>query len=147
LTPPRITPTIEVAHLRRGVVITITPAAATKLKELLAQSEDPNARVRLFVTKGGCEGYSYGMTFDSEIREDDAVFEQQGIQLVVDPLTLRVMRGSCIEYRRTPMGEGFAVYNPRAVATCGCGHSFRTADDPGEAEPCSPEQPAEGGSA
>ncbi len=121
-------------------MITITPGAASKLKELMAQNGEPEAYLRLFVTQGGCEGFSYGMAFDTERREDDTVFEQHGIRLVVDPLTLRLMRGACIEYRRTPMGEGFAVYNPRAVATCGCGHSFKVADEEGRAEPCGEEE-------
>jgi iron-sulfur cluster assembly protein len=117
-------------------VITISETAAGKLKELLAQDDAPKGHLRLFVAKGGCEGYTYGMGFDEEVHEGDRVLEQHGVRLVVDPLALEVMAGARIDYRRTPMGEGFAVHNPRAVATCGCGHSFKTSDDAGEAEPC-----------
>ncbi|MDR7438276.1 MAG: iron-sulfur cluster assembly accessory protein [Armatimonadota bacterium] len=122
-------------------MITITPSAASKLQELVEQSGAVDVYLRLFVTQGGCEGFSYGMALDTERREDDFVFEQHGIRLVVDPLTLRLMRGSCIEYRHTPMGEGFAVYNPRAVATCGCGHSFKVTEEEGKAEPCGEAEP------
>lgn len=117
-------------------MITITETAAGKLKEILAQDDAPKGHLRLFVTQGGCEGYTYGMGFDDGVREDDRVLEQHGVRLVVDPLTLQVMAGAHIDYRRTPMGEGFSVHNPRAVATCGCGHSFKTPDDAGQPEPC-----------
>ncbi|GBD29811.1 Iron-sulfur cluster insertion protein ErpA [bacterium HR32] len=116
-------------------MITLTQAAADKIRELMAE-QPGEVYLRLFVQKGGCEGFTYGMGFDDRTETDDEVLEQHGIRLVVDPLTRRVLDGAQIDYRRTPMGEGFAVHNPRAVATCGCGHSFKTAEDPGEAQPC-----------
>lgn len=116
-------------------MITLTATAAEKIRELMAD-QPGEVYLRLFVTKGGCEGYTYGMGFDDQVLPDDQVTEQHGIRLVVDPLTWRVMDGAHIDYRQTPFGEGFAVHNPRAVATCGCGHSFKTADEPGEAQPC-----------
>ncbi|MDQ7799947.1 MAG: iron-sulfur cluster assembly accessory protein [Armatimonadota bacterium] len=116
-------------------MITLTEVAAQKIRELMAD-QPGEVYLRLFVTKGGCEGFTYGMGFDDRVQPDDRVTEQYGIRLVVDPLTWRVMDGARIDYRQTPFGEGFAVHNPRAVATCGCGHSFKTADDAGEAQPC-----------
>lgn len=116
-------------------MITLTQAAAEKIRELMAD-QPGEVYLRLFVQKGGCEGFTYGMGFDDRMEADDEVLEQHGIRLVVDPLTRRVMDGAQIDYRRTPVGEGFAVYNPRAVATCGCGHSFKTAEEQGEAQPC-----------
>ncbi len=124
-------------------MITLTQAAAEKIRELMAD-QPGGVYLRLFVQKGGCEGFTYGMGFDDRMEADDEVLEQHGIRLVVDPLTRRVMDGAQIDYRRTPVGEGFAVYNPRAVATCGCGHSFKTAEDQGEAQPCE-EAPVGGG--
>lgn len=115
--------------------ITLTPAAAERLRDLLAQ-EAPGTALRLFVTRGGCSGYSYGMTLDTEVQPGDQVVEQHGVRLLVDPLAARLLRGAEIDYHRSVMGEGFAVRNPNAVATCGCGHSFTTAEDPGQAEPC-----------
>ncbi|MGH2452954.1 MAG: iron-sulfur cluster insertion protein ErpA [bacterium] len=115
--------------------INITAEAASKVKDLLAQEEEGTA-LRLFVTKGGCSGYSYGMALDSEVREGDQVVDQHGVRLLVDGLAVRLLRGAQIDYTRTVMGEGFTLRNPNAVSTCGCGHSFTTADDPGMAEPC-----------
>ncbi len=123
--------------ITEGWMITITSEAASKLSELVKQQEDPETRLRLFVTKGGCHGFSYGMAFDRERREGDEVVAHDGVEVLVDPLTSRVMAGAQIDYVRSVTGqEGFAVRNPNAVETCGCGHSFRTADDAGEPDPC-----------
>ncbi len=120
-----------------GRMITISTQAAEKLSELVKQQEDPETRLRLFVTKGGCHGFSYGMAFDRERREGDEIVAQDGVEVLVDPLTSRVMSGAQIDYVRSITGqEGFAVRNPNAVETCGCGHSFRTADDAGDPDPC-----------
>ncbi len=117
-------------------MITITPQAATKLAEILKQQDDPETRLRLFITKGGCHGYSYGMTFDPERREDDQVIAQHGVEVVVDPFSSRILAGAQIDFVQSGMGEGFAVRNPNAVETCGCGHSFQTRDQSGEPDPC-----------
>jgi iron-sulfur cluster assembly protein len=122
-------------------MITITPQAATKLTELLKQQDDPETRLRLFITKGGCHGFSYGMTFDRERRTDDQVIAKDGVEVLVDPMSSRVLAGAQIDYVRSVAGEGFQVRNPNAVETCGCGHSFRTQDDAGEPDPCD-ESPA-----
>ncbi len=115
--------------------INISVEAASKVKELLAQEQEGTA-LRLFVTKGGCSGYSYGMTLDTEVREGDQVVDQHGVRLLLDGLAVRLLHGAQIDYSRTVMGEGFTLRNPNAVSTCGCGHSFTTADDPGMADPC-----------
>lgn len=117
-------------------MIAITERAAKKIQELLTAQEDPDLCLRLYVTKGGCEGFTYGMAFDRERREDDQVIDAGGIRVLVDPLTLRLLRGAQIDYVRSMMGEGFTVRNPNAVSTCGCGHSFKAVDDPGEPDPC-----------
>lgn len=123
-------------------MITITPSAAEKLNEIIKQQDDPSARLRLFITKGGCHGYSYGMAFDSEQRSDDQVVTQNGVDVVVDAMSARVLAGSQIDYVRSVSGEGFAVRNPNAVQTCGCGHSFQTADESGQPDPCDETAPA-----
>lgn len=117
-------------------MITITAQAAAKLSEIIGQQEDPATRLRLFITKGGCHGYSYGMAFDPDRREGDQVVAQHGVEVVVDPFSSRLLAGAQIDYVRSAMGEGFAVRNPNAVETCGCGHSFQTQDGSGEADPC-----------
>ncbi len=116
-------------------VVALTPEAAVKAREFLAQ-EPAETHLRLFVTRGGCSGYTYGMTLDTEVREGDQVVEQHGVRLLVDGLAARLLRGAQIDYTRSVMGEGFTLRNPNAVSTCGCGHSFTTAEDPGEADPC-----------
>jgi iron-sulfur cluster assembly protein len=117
-------------------MITITSQAAVKLAELLKQQEDPSTRLRLFITRGGCHGFSYGMAFDQERRADDEVITQDGVEVLVDPVSSRVLAGAQIDYVRSVTGEGFQVRNPNAVETCGCGHSFRTQDEAGEPDPC-----------
>jgi iron-sulfur cluster assembly protein len=117
-------------------MITITSQAAAKLSEILKQQDDPEARLRLFITKGGCHGYTYGMAFDAERHEGDQVILQHGVELVVDPTSSRLLAGAQIDYIRSVAGEGFTVRNPNAVETCGCGHSFQTGDESGEPDPC-----------
>lgn len=118
-------------------MITITSTAAAKLSELVREQQDPGVRLRLFVTRGGCHGFSYGMAFDRERRAGDEIVAQGGVEVLVDPLTSKVMSGAQIDYVRSVTGqEGFTVRNPNAVETCGCGHSFRTADDAGRPDPC-----------
>ena len=117
-------------------MITITSEAAGKLSEIVKQQEDPSARLRLFITKGGCHGFSYGMAFDRERRADDQVIAQHGVEVLVDPMSSRVLAGAEIDYIRSVTGEGFSVRNPNAVETCGCGHSFHTKDEAGEPDPC-----------
>ena len=116
-------------------VVSITAEAAVKVKELLAQ-EPEGTHLRLFVTRGGCSGYSYGMALDNERRAGDQIVDQSGVLLLVDGLAARLLRGAQIDYTKSVMGEGFSLRNPNAVSTCGCGHSFTTAEDPGEADPC-----------
>src|SRR3972149_567246 len=113
----------------------ITAEAAAKVKDLLAQ--DPEGTpLRLFVARGGCSGYTYGMTLDNELREGDQLVDQHGVRLLVDGLTARLPRGAPVDYTKSVVGGGFTPRTPNAVSTCGCGHSFTTAEDPGEADPC-----------
>lgn len=119
-----------------GDMITITASAAAKLSELIRQQDDPGSRLRLFITKGGCHGYTYGMAFDPHPREGDQVVSQHGIELVVDPFSSRLLEGAQIDYVQSAFGEGFTVRNPNAIETCGCGHSFQSRDRSGEPDPC-----------
>jgi iron-sulfur cluster assembly protein len=117
-------------------MITVTEQAVAKLKELLAEQDDPNLCFRIFVTRGGCDGFSYGMTFDSSPEADDYVVEQGGVRVLVDKESSRLLAGAKIDYVSTVTAAGFTIYNPNAVSTCGCGHSFRTRDDAGAPDPC-----------
>ena len=116
-------------------IITMTSAAADKVKELLKQENDPTLGLRVFVAGGGCSGLQYGMTLDEE-QDGDTVVALDGIKLFVDDMSLGYITGSEVDYVDSLMGAGFTVNNPNAVSSCGCGHSFKTADGGGEARGC-----------
>jgi len=122
-------------------MITITDAATVKLRELISSQEQPDLYLRLFIAPGGCEGFSYGMAFDTERHVDDEVIERGGVRVLVDATSGPHVAGAQIDYIKSQMGEGFTVRNPNAVATCGCGHSFRTKHDAGQPQPCDCDTP------
>ena len=111
-------------------VLSITPTAAEKVRELLEQDNDPTLALRIFVAGGGCSGLQYGMTLDEE-QDGDTMVEQSGIKVLVDEMSLGYINGSQVDYVDSLMGAGFTVNNPNAVSSCGCGHSFKTADGGG----------------
>ncbi len=117
-------------------MITLTDQAIAKLKDLLTEQEDPNLCLRVFITKGGCDGFSYGMTFDSAPEADDEVVERSGVRVLVDKASSGLLAGAEIDYVTSVTATGFAIRNPNAVSTCGCGHSFKTRDDEGAPQPC-----------
>jgi len=106
--------------------MTVTEAAARKAGELLGMNQKGNAAIRVFVKSGGCSGYSYGMAIDDRELEGDSIFEDQGVRIVVDKMSLPLLSGSQIDYVENMMGGGFSVNNPNATSACGCGSSFRT---------------------
>ena len=116
-------------------LVNLTPAAAEKVHELLDQESDPSLGLRIFVAGGGCSGMQYGMTLD-EVQDGDVVVELHGIRVLVDEMSAGYIQGSDVDYVDSLMGAGFTVNNPNAVSTCGCGHSFKTAGDTGEARSC-----------
>ena len=116
-------------------IINMTPAAADKVRELLAQENDPSLGLRIFVAGGGCSGLQYGMTLDEQ-QEGDTIIAQEGFNVLVDEMSVGYINGSEVDYVDSLMGAGFTVNNPNAVSSCGCGHSFRTADGGGEARGC-----------
>ncbi len=110
--------------------VTITPSAAVKLQEVLEQKGVVETHgLRVFVQGGGCGGMQYGMTFDDNPREDDEVYEQHGLKVYVDPISLFYINGASVDYVDSLMGGGFNIENPNAVSSCGCGSSFRTSED------------------
>jgi iron-sulfur cluster assembly protein len=116
-------------------VINITPVAAEKVRELVQQENDPSLGLRIFVAGGGCSGLQYGMTLDEET-DGDTVINMDGFRVFVDDMSLNYITGSEVDYVDSLMGAGFTVNNPNAVSSCGCGHSFKTADGGGEARGC-----------
>lgn len=113
-------------------MIAISETAGNKIQEMLAAEETPNLFLRLGVQEGGCTGFSYGMGFDDEQHEDDQVLEVQGLKVVVDSDSVKYLRGLEIDWKESAMGGGFTIHNPNAIATCGCGSSFRTATEAGK---------------
>jgi iron-sulfur cluster assembly accessory protein len=116
-------------------ILNMTPTAAGKVQELLTQENDPSLGLRIFVAGGGCSGLQYGMTLDEE-QEGDTVIMQEGFKVLVDEMSVGYITGSEVDYVDSLMGAGFTVNNPNAVSSCGCGHSFKTADGGGEARGC-----------
>jgi iron-sulfur cluster insertion protein len=105
-------------------MVNLTEAAAEKIKGILAEEANPaESGLRVYVQGGGCSGFSYGMVLD-EVSEGDEVFEQMGVRVLVDPMSLRYIDGAQVDYKTDLMGGGFAIKNPNASSTCGCGHSF-----------------------
>ncbi|MFA5551621.1 MAG: iron-sulfur cluster assembly accessory protein [Trueperaceae bacterium] len=103
-----------------------TATGAEKAAGLIANSGKHNAAIRVFVKSGGCSGYQYGMAIEDRYMAGDRLFEDQGVQLVVDERSWPLLRGSLLDYVENMMGGGFSVENPNASSNCGCGHSFRT---------------------
>lgn len=130
---PRVDETPVVAP----TVLTLSDAAATKLRDLTKEETNPAIGLRVYVYSGGCSGYRYGMMLEDAPTPDDQVLEANGIKVYVDTQSIGLLQGSEIDYVDTLMGAGFTVNNPNAVAACGCGSSFRTADDAGSARSCS----------
>jgi iron-sulfur cluster assembly protein len=116
-------------------MISMTASAADKVRELLTQENDPSLGLRIFVAGGGCSGLQYGMTLDEE-QEGDTSIPLEGFKVLVDEMSFGYISGSEVDYVDSLMGAGFTVNNPNAVSSCGCGHSFKTADDGGDARSC-----------
>jgi iron-sulfur cluster assembly protein len=118
-------------------MLTMTDTAVRQLKQLLKKEENPEKALRVYVSPGGCSGFSYGMQLDDERSDDDTVLTIDGVTVVVDELSLPQLDGAQIDYVNALMGGGFVVQNPNATSTCSCGQSFDTAAGGGRARPCS----------
>ena len=105
-------------------MITLTDTASVKVKELISQEGQDGLMLRVAVRPGGCSGYSYDMYFDSEKDADDVVADQFGVAVVVDPSSAQMLVGATLDYKDGLQGAGFAIDNPSAQKTCGCGQSF-----------------------
>jgi iron-sulfur cluster assembly protein len=115
-------------------LITLTPVAAAKIKELLAEEPDSDTLVlRVAIQGGGCSGFQYGLGFDAGPAEGDHELSLEGVPVVVDPFSAPYLRGTTIDFLNTIQESGFKIDNPNAVSSCGCGHSFQV--DEGEELP------------
>ena len=116
-------------------MIQLTEAAALQVKEMMQQAPDDERNLRMLVQGGGCSGLSYGMGFDSQ-KETDLTFEQHGVNVIVNEKDYPVVKGLEIDYKQSMLGGGFTITNPNAIASCGCGTSFRTATNAGTPGGC-----------
>ena len=108
-------------------LLSVTEAAAVKIKQLMAEDEDVSV-LRVAIQGGGCSGFQYGLGFDRGATEGDLEFDQHGVTVVVDPFSAPYLRGARVDYVDSIQQSGFAIDNPNAVASCGCGHSFQVAE-------------------
>jgi iron-sulfur cluster insertion protein len=104
--------------------ITLDSSAIVKIKDLLAEENTPNLKLRIFVSGGGCSGFQYGFTFDENQNDDDFIVDQDEVSLLVDAHSMQYLTGSVIGYKTSLMGSQFEIKNPAATSTCGCGSSF-----------------------
>jgi iron-sulfur cluster insertion protein len=102
----------------------LTENAVKKLQEIVAEEGNSNNKLRVFVQGGGCSGMQYGFTFDEEQNEDDFDFDYSGIKVVVDSMSMQYLTGATIDFKEDLMGAAFAINNPNAQTSCGCGSSF-----------------------
>lgn len=105
-------------------ILLFTDNAANKVKELIEEEGNPELKLRVFVTGGGCSGFQYGFTFDEEVNEDDTTMEKNGVMLLIDPMSYQYLLGAEIDYSEGLEGSQFVIRNPNATSTCGCGSSF-----------------------
>jgi len=104
--------------------VVFTDAAATKVGELIREEDNPNLKLRVFISGGGCSGFQYGFTFDENIEDGDSQIVNQGVTLVIDPMSVQYLMGAEIDYAEDLRGAQFIIRNPNATTTCGCGQSF-----------------------
>lgn len=101
-----------------------TDSAATKVKALIDEENNPELKLRVYVQGGGCSGFQYGFTFDEDQQSDDTSVEKCGVTLLVDPMSFQYLVGAKIDYKEDLEGARFIINNPNATTTCGCGSSF-----------------------
>ena len=104
--------------------LTFTDAAAGKVKELITEEDNDTLKLRVFISGGGCSGFQYGFTFDENIEDGDTVVSNQGVELLIDPMSIQYLNGAEIDYSEGIEGAQFVIRNPNATTTCGCGSSF-----------------------
>ena len=104
--------------------ILLTDSATAKVRDLIAEEGNPDVRLRVFVSGGGCSGFQYGFQFEEAVADDDTVIEKDGVALLVDPMSYQYLAGAEIDYTEGIEGAQFVIRNPNATTTCGCGSSF-----------------------
>lgn len=117
---------MQVTEMKMQDPMLFTDSAANKVKTLIEEEGNADLKLRVFVSGGGCSGFQYGFTFDEVTNEDDTVLDKNGVQLLIDPMSLQYLAGAEIDYQDGLEGAQFVIKNPGAKSTCGCGSSFST---------------------
>jgi iron-sulfur cluster insertion protein len=104
--------------------LVFSDSAARKVRELIDEEGNPDLKLRVFVTGGGCSGFQYGFTFDEAANDDDTSMVKDGVTLLIDPMSYQYLVGAEIDYQESIEGAQFVIKNPNATSTCGCGSSF-----------------------
>ncbi|MEZ9927943.1 iron-sulfur cluster insertion protein ErpA [Vibrio breoganii] len=107
-----------------NVPLNFSDAAAARVKVLITEEENPELKLRVYITGGGCSGFQYGFTFDEKVNEGDLIIVKDEVTLVVDPMSLQYLIGGTVDYTEGLEGARFFINNPNATTTCGCGASF-----------------------
>ena len=115
---------MQVTEIKMPDPMLFTDSAANKVKRLIEEEGNADLKLRVFVSGGGCSGFQYGFTFDEVTNEDDTVLNKNGVQLLIDPMSLQYLVGAEIDYQDGLEGAQFVIKNPGAKSTCGCGSSF-----------------------
>ncbi len=115
---------MSTTNLTSTAILDVTTPASAKVKELLAAEGNDELALRVAVRPGGCSGFSYEMFFDSEFADDDTLSEADGVKVVVDAASAPYLKGASLDYKDGLQGAGFAINNPNATKSCGCGQSF-----------------------
>jgi iron-sulfur cluster insertion protein len=117
--------TLTATGLEQGMPgIVLTDAAARKVQQLILEERNPQLKLRVYISGGGCSGFQYGFSFDEEQSEDDIAVQNDGVTLLVDPLSFQYLMGAEVDYTESLQGAQFVIRNPNAATTCGCGSSF-----------------------
>jgi iron-sulfur cluster assembly protein len=117
-------------------MIIVTEQAAYQIQEMIKEAGEGEQYVRLAVNGGGCSGLSYGLGFEKDANEQDEILEFHGVKFLIDKQDAPILQGVKIDYKQSMLGGGFTIDNPNAIATCGCGSSFRTSANAGTPEQC-----------
>ena len=115
---------MEATEITDEADIIFSDSAAGRVAQLIKEEKNSGLRLRVYITGGGCSGFSYGFTFDENLKEGDSGVYNQGVQLVIDPMSYQYLMGSTVDYLEDLQGARFIVSNPNAKTTCGCGSSF-----------------------
>lgn len=119
------------------MAIALTERAASELKDLMTGQDKAESALRVWVAGGGCSGLQYGLALDdNEPEAGDQIFENNGVKIVIDPMSLQYMEGAVVDFVDDNLGGGFKIENPNAVSSCGCGSSFQTEGSDGTSGGC-----------